>query len=704
VAGLDLKKIKSNISKASIRIYVVGVLLAMFIVVLAGTIIALRLSFGSVVEQYESSVNRNLQRVAYEFDSLDGKINLRNYDSPKPDGSGIPLYEIPLEYINVMPGHVEDIKPLLGCSFAGLNTPQNRVCAGVLTNKALGAIAYVRGGFEKSNDLVSPRYIDDPRTGDYFLVSFSARGATSQFIVTFDSVKRLGNTVTPYLSPAWSLTGFRIGSSTGRAFSREPNIKGRVLKANGSGAASRFEFIFQIPAYAYADDAFLANQSQNGSAIWPPSDISEARLDIKLISNNTAGKSSVILDSTLSQSSTIFSFEKMSNYLTPGEVLVFTPRNTGVEIKVSHTEVKKLGDVKSFPFNVADRLTDFFIEIIVPAEKIGAVAGLPDGGSVAISGVASSVLGGWRMAAQSIVLLSSLIIFMLLASYVILRVFVLGPLYKVRRNTLHMKERFSVVGEHNVPFHIKESQNEVGVLWRSILELHEALMSHGRSAAERSKREHQFLRAIGHEIRSPLQDLMLRHKDENDPSARYVRRISFAVKYLYGASLGQEISDSFSFKNPQEAMSSLAGEITKENITEYLVNAAESAIADIKYIGSDKALYVMVDADMLESVLTAIFNNANDFRVPGTEIVVDAYLDRGSAVATIKNIGPRITNDPIEEIFEYGVSVREGACEDEHLGQGLYMAKTFVSRLGGSLSAHNLDDGACFEIRLPCVI
>ncbi|MCE1008384.1 hypothetical protein [Pseudomonas monteilii] len=149
MAGLDFNRLKDNISKASIRIYVVGVLVVMFVVVLVGTIVALRLSFGSVVEQYDSSVKRNLQRVAYEFDSLDGRVNLSNFDAPKPDNSGIPLYKIPLEYINVMPGHVEDVKPLLGCSYAGMDAPQNRVCAGVLTNKALGAIAYVRGGSRK---------------------------------------------------------------------------------------------------------------------------------------------------------------------------------------------------------------------------------------------------------------------------------------------------------------------------------------------------------------------------------------------------------------------------------------------------------------------------------------------------------------------------------------------------------------------------
>lgn len=703
MAGIDLTKLKNNISKASIRIYIVGVLFAVFVVVLVGTIVALRLSFESVAEQYESSVKRNLQRVAYEFDSLDGRINLGNFEAPKPDNSGVPLYKIPLEYIDVMPGHVEDAKPLLGCSFAGINAPQNRVCGGMLTNKALGAIVYVRGGFDKFGDLVSPRYIDDPRTGDYFLVTLTARGAASQFIVTFDSVKRAGDSMTPYLSPAWSLTGFKIGSSTGRAYSREPQIKGRALKVGNEGAVNRFEFVFQIPAYVFADDAFQANQSQGDVNVWPPMDLSDARIDIKLIGNDASGENSIILDSALSDSNAVFSFERMSNYLTPGEVLVFSPVNSIAEIKVRHVATEKSGAARVLPFNIIDRLTDFLIRIIVPAKKIDQVAKLTDGSFVAIRVDASNVLGGWRIAAQSIIMLSSLIIIMLFFSYLILRVFVLTPLYQVRRNALYMKDRLNVLGEYNLPFKIKESQSEVGVLWRSVLDLHRSLVAYGRSAHERSKREHHFLRAIGHEIRSPLQDLMLRHSDENDPSTRYVRRISFAVKYLYGASLGQETSESFAFKSPQDAMNSLSGDITKENITEYLMNAAESTIVGIKYVGYESGLYVMVDADMLESVLTAIINNANDFRTINTDIIVDGFYERESAVITIKNVGPQITNYPIDEIFEYGVSVRDGTGEGDHLGQGLYMAKTFVSRLGGSLSVHNLDDGVCFEIRLPCV-
>lgn len=704
MAGLNFNKLKNNIKKASVRIYIVGVLLLVFLVVFIGTIFTLRLSFGSVAEQYEASVKRNLQRVAYEFDSLDGRINLVNYDAPKPDSYGVPLYKIPLEYINVMPGHAEDVKPLYGCSFPSVAASKNRLCAGVLVNKALGAIGYVRGGFDKPGDLISPSYIDDPRTGDYFLVTVSARGGISRFVVTFDTLKRVGNSGATYLSPAWSLTGFKVGAVPGRAYTREPEIKGRVLKVVRDGAVNKFEFIFQIPLYVFAGDAFEANQLNREPVVWPPQDISNARIDVKLIGKVAGGESSILMDATMSESNTIFSFDKMSNYLIPGELLTFSPAGSKAEIKIRHSTVDRTDPINISPYGIVDRVTDFVIKVILPETKIEEAVTLSDGSRIAIRGDASNVFGGWRIAAQSIILLSSILMLLLFVSYIVLRVFVLTPLYRVRRNTLYMKERLNAHEGFVLPFPIKESQSEVGVLWRNIMEFNEELLAYGRIASERSKREHQFLRAIGHEIRSPLQDLMLRHNREDDPSTRYVRRISFAVQYLYGASLGQEAPDAVTFMTPQEAMNSLSGDITKENITEYLVNAADTPGGDIKYMGSETALYVMVDADMLESVLTAIINNAKDFKLPDTDIVVRSYFELGDAVVRVENKGPHIQTIPIEEIFEYGVSVRRGAIEGEHLGQGLYMAKTFLSRLGGSLTAQNLEGGVYFEIRLPCVI
>ncbi|RZO10683.1 HAMP domain-containing histidine kinase [Pseudomonas moorei] len=701
MGGLELGKLKRNLGKASVRIYIIGVLIFVFCVVFIGTFFALNLSFWSVADQYKSSVKRNLQRVVYEFDSLDGRIQLNNTEVQSPDIFGIPVFRIPLEYINIAPGHTEDIKPLYGCSYASATTPNNRICAGMLVNKALGAIAYVRGGFEKEGDLSSPSYIDDPRTGDYFLVSLVVRGSTKKFLITFDPIKRAGNTQASYLSPAWSLTGFEIGSSTGRAYSLEKLIKGRALKVSSKEGADRFEFIFQVPVSPYARDAISANQSSEEVDIWPPVDLADARVDVKLISKEINGEGEIILDSSLSEPGTMFSFEKMGNYLAPGEILEFSAGLSNRNVEVKHSETVNTATARVFPFGAIDRMTDFVIRLIVPEVKINEVASLPGGERVTIRGDASSVLGGWRAAAQSIIMLSFILMVVLLVAYVVLRIFVLTPLYRVRRNTLHMKERFNIGNQYTLPFVIKESQSEVGVLWQNIMDLHEALLAYSRNAIERTKAEHQFLRALGHEIRSPLQDLLLRHKEESDPSTRYVRRISYAVQNLYGTTLGQDAGENLIFKTPQEAMSSLSGNITKENVTEYLVNSTESTVDSIIYLGLASPLYVMVDADMLESVLTAIINNANDFRVAGSNIVLGATLAEDDVVITIANQGPCILNESIDEIFEYGVSARSG--EDGHLGQGLYMAKTYVSRMNGSLTAVNTESGVRFEIKFPWV-
>ncbi|MDX9669556.1 MULTISPECIES: HAMP domain-containing sensor histidine kinase [unclassified Pseudomonas] len=699
MGGLDLRKVRNNLNKATFRIYIVGVLIILFFVVIFGTYFALNVSFGSVFQQYRSNVQRNLQRIVYEFDSIDGRIQLDNAGYSAPDIFGVPVFKIPLEYINVTPGHVEDIKPLLGCSFSSLLSPQDKLCVGILSNKALGAVAYVRGTFHKGNGLSSPVYIEDPRTGDYFLVEVNVRGVASKFVITFDEVNRQSSSKVPYLSPAWSLTGFKIGTRDRWAYSREPQIRGRALKVSDKIGTDRFEFIFQIPISIFADDAVHANQASDG-AIWPPKDLSEARVSVKLIGKEANGESRIVLDSSMADPDTVFSFRKMGNYLTPGESLTFN-LSDGSSFLVKHPDTDSPIVRQRFPFGILDRLTDLIIKVIVPKIQVNEVAFLPGGRSVAIHGDASSVLGGWRAAAQSIIMLSILLMIALIVAYVVLRVFVLTPLYRVRRNTLHIKERFKVGQDLTLPFEIKESQSEVGVLWRNILDLHEEVLAYSRSAVERAKSEQKLLQAIGHEIKSPLQDLLLRHNDESDPSARYVRRISFAVQNLYGGTLGQDNGDNLNLKTPQEAMSSLNGNITKEDVVEYLVNASESSVSDVVYVGQASSAIIMADGDMLESALTAILNNANDFRVLGTSIFFSVELVGGDVLVTVHNTGPCIPNNPIEEIFEYGVSARSG--KDEHLGQGLYMANTYVSLMGGTLNAVNTVDGVRFEMRFPCV-
>ena len=54
----------------------------------------------------------------------------------------------------------------------------------------------------------------------------------------------------------------------------------------------------------------------------------------------------------------------------------------------------------------------------------------------------------------------------------------------------------------------------------------------------------------------------------------------------------------------------------------------------------------------------------------------------------------------LDRIFEYGVSDRRDADEENH-GQGLFVAATYLSKMGGTICARNVPDGVDFVIDIP---
>ncbi|MDZ4253576.1 MAG: ATP-binding protein, partial [Sulfuritalea sp.] len=71
-----------------------------------------------------------------------------------------------------------------------------------------------------------------------------------------------------------------------------------------------------------------------------------------------------------------------------------------------------------------------------------------------------------------------------------------------------------------------------------------------------------------------------------------------------------------------------------------------------------------------------------------------------AATVTIHNVGPRIAEDFIERIFEYGVSDQAEAGAHGNRGQGLFVARTYMAKMGGTVVARNEDDGVSFVLTL----
>ncbi|MDR0997203.1 MAG: ATP-binding protein, partial [Zoogloeaceae bacterium] len=62
----------------------------------------------------------------------------------------------------------------------------------------------------------------------------------------------------------------------------------------------------------------------------------------------------------------------------------------------------------------------------------------------------------------------------------------------------------------------------------------------------------------------------------------------------------------------------------------------------------------------------------------------------------LHNTGPTIALADLPRIFDYGFSTADPAAEGPHRGQGLFVAKTYLAKMGGTIRAENEKDGVGF--------
>lgn len=675
----SLTSLKKNLGKAKARVLVIGTLSTMIFVVLAGTFFVLRLSYSPVVRQYQAGIQRTLQRVVSEFEGFEGRTAFINMNRSSPRTLGLPLIHLPLDYLNYLPGHIEELRPLAACSYPFKSQPGSEMCAGILDSRKAGAMVYIQGSFDLEEDLSAPVYSKYPTTGHHFLLSIEAKGVKQNFVVTFDPLRWTEASSKSTSTPAWSLTGFRFLGEGQKSYVREPDIKGRVLLSDS--ASSHYRYIFQAPIQAFMADAVSDNKP------WPPSDLTNVKISMKVVAPDYSDTGQAITDTADLAESPRFTFSNMSQYLASGEKLIFRApeavREDAVEVESAEaTAQQHRHHLRAALEHVADAL----IRAVIPSISTQKSFNFVDGSAVELNGNASLILGGWRAAAQGTIAFAMLLCTSLVIAGFVLYRFLLAPLNNVRRNTLYLRDKFQDADNFKLPFTIKNEKDEVGVLWASILDLHKSITSYGREALESTKKQAEFLRALGHEIKSPLQELTMRHSTPEDPSFKSIKRITHALKIL---SATQGDGSTSHAMGPQEAISSYRGTLTRENVSEYLQNAADEN-PHVIYDGSIQNLMVSADGDMLEAALTAILNNANDFRAEGTRITITVYMDAQWVLISIMNYGPHIKNHPIEEVFEYGVSSRNG--DGEHGGFGLYISKKNITNMGGDLVANNVKD------------
>lgn len=271
--------------------------------------------------------------------------------------------------------------------------------------------------------------------------------------------------------------------------------------------------------------------------------------------------------------------------------------------------------------------------------------------------------------------------------------------FGIMRRVMHLTRRTRLVSLavrtdgnlRSIDFSELKGRDELGVLATGLDDLLKRIADDVQRNAVRTQQERSTLRAIGHEIRGPLQSLSAVLAN-SEAGSGYVRRMLKAVAALYGSA------------SPSDGIQNAELDAERLDLAKYMDSAVKNAhhagIGNVVYQGPTSGVEIRADESALEDAILHILQNANRYRPEGTVITVRLDANEAKASITIHNNGSHIPSDLLDRIFEYGVSdQREGNVENH--GQGLFVVSTYLSKMGGTVSAKNVSDGVSFVIEIP---
>lgn len=111
-------------------------------------------------------------------------------------------------------------------------------------------------------------------------------------------------------------------------------------------------------------------------------------------------------------------------------------------------------------------------------------------------------------------------------------------------------------------------------------------------------------------------------------------------------------------------------------------------------------IVVLGGAEMLETLAENLLDNAMDFAPRGSAIEVRLERRGGDAALVVRDHGPGIATDRLEQVFERHLSSRDG--DGSHYGLGLWVVRRNAEAMGGRAWAENHPQGGlAVSVEIP---
>ena len=684
-----------NIAQYRLRILFRGAFLLLAVATVALALYVLQQEKQLSYKNYQASFRKTGDQILATLRHPAGQLALLNPRAENGDAAALHPVLLPFPSLDFDDQNkVRQAITMSGCLVQ--YGDDGALCVAVGNNPWAGGFIYVAGSFVSDELMPHQRGEQDIGDAHRVRVTVTLRGQTYRWIAPFE--KNGDPNAVQTRGAHGRLTGF-LDDDSGRVGSRpvkdfrgwiwQSTICSKPGQGDGDADCPRSSFFsLRLPVGVLQDALF-----QEKNPVWPPADLDNIQVRIEVL---PPGDGPLLFDSKSAAAARAFSVGDLASLLLPGESLRIRKRGAA-----GGADLVSLVGAEDHPDDTS-RLLSRLVRSL-PVDEVG-----PPNESresvVTSAGIYDvTLIGDERSVNRSLGVVAARVLWfvgaMLLALFVAWLIIEIGIIRRITMLTRRAAKVSKIVkGSGGLDqFNLADLRgaDELGVLASCLHDLLRRVKEDVEREEIRAEQEKEMWHAVGHEIMSPLQSLMALHGTAESQSSRYINRMQQAVRVLYGSA------------SPSEAFQSTVLQVTAIDIGAFHGNVADNAplvgIADVRFSGGQEGVMVRADDYSLEDVVTHVLRNADRCRQPGSMISIDLKTTETAATIAIHNYGPNIAEGLIGKIFEYGVSDQLEAGANGSRGQGLFVAKTYMAKMGGTITALNVADGVVFSLGLQRV-